>query len=152
MGESSRRHGADISDIILGRLLIMMILAWIVVAVQLGFIIYFLITKPGGPGVILPISCTWVLFALGSTYWFNFRRRWIDYVSQHGIAADGRIEALWESVDRGGNLPYARYSYSVGGQTYRSKQYYDPQQVSYEEGNSVNVLYDPRKPKRSVVP
>ena len=152
MGESTRRHGADISDMILSRLFIMMIFAWIAVAAQVGVIIYFLITKPGELGVMLPISGTWVLFTLGITYSFNFRRRWIDYVSQHGITADGRIEALGESFDRGGNLPYARYSYSVGGQTYQGKQYYDPQQVSYEEGNSVNVLYDPRKPKRSVVP
>ena len=152
MGESAKRQGADISDMILGRLLIMMIFVWIVVAVQAGFIIYFLIAKPGGPGVILPIVGVFILFALGITYCFNYRRRWIDHVAQHGITADGRIEALGASFDRGGNLPYVRYSYSVGGQTYRSKQYYDPQRVSYEEGNSVNVLYDPRKPKRSVVP
>lgn len=152
MGESTRRRGADISDMILGRLLIVMILLWIVVAVQAGLMIYFFIAKPAGPGVILPISGAFVLFALGISYWFNYRRRWIDHVAQHGITADGRIEALGESYDRGGNLPYVRYSYSVGGQTYRGKQYYDPKQVSYEDGNSVNVLYDPRKPKRSVVP
>ncbi|MCZ6844198.1 MAG: DUF3592 domain-containing protein [SAR324 cluster bacterium] len=140
-----------VRDMPLGRGLIVMVLLWIVVAVQAALIAYFLITDPARQALPLPLFGAFLLLALVVTIWWIRRRRWVDAVAAHGETTRGRVERLGSSYDRGGDLSYVRYSYEVKGKAYRGKYYYDPQAVSFQEGQAVRVRYDRDKPQRAIL-
>lgn len=130
-----------------------MVLVWLVVAVQAGLIGYFLVVDPARARQqtpLVPIFVGFFLLALALTYWWLSRRRWINYVASHGETTEGQVESLGVMDTRGGNIPFVRFTYTVAGKTYRGKYSYDARQITYGEGQSVSVRFDPRKPKRAL--